>query len=182
MGVIRYSCGHISGYHEPIHVKFGVWGFFIMFYWNIVMKMLKCKKENLMTSHFSTLFSSEMNINCHARIRTVSFPASANIMKHHKTGRVTLFICMNIQCFCNKFVKPLQCQYYRLILYHQMMAYTFMKSGSNFDAIGIGLHWEPLIENNNLRRLKVTGSEVTGQTADTISSLSNIIHHWGFLW
>ena len=32
-----------------------VWGFFIMFYWNIVMKMLKCKKENLMTSHFSTL-------------------------------------------------------------------------------------------------------------------------------
>ena len=24
MGLIRYSCGHISGYHEPIHVKFGV--------------------------------------------------------------------------------------------------------------------------------------------------------------
>ena len=22
--LIRYSCGHISGYHEPIHVKFGV--------------------------------------------------------------------------------------------------------------------------------------------------------------
>ena len=55
MGLIRYSCSHISGHHEPIHVKFGVWGFFIMFYWNIVMKMLKCKKENLMMSHFSTL-------------------------------------------------------------------------------------------------------------------------------
>ena len=53
MGLIRYSCGHISGHHEPIHVKFGVWGFFIMFYWNMVMKMLKCKKENLTTSHFS---------------------------------------------------------------------------------------------------------------------------------
>ena len=61
MGLIRYSCCHISGHHEPIHVKFGVWGFFIMLYWNIVMKMLKCKKENLMTSHFSTLWKkSEM--------------------------------------------------------------------------------------------------------------------------
>ena len=28
-----------------------------MFYWNMVMKMLKRKKENLMTSHFSTLCS-----------------------------------------------------------------------------------------------------------------------------
>ena len=27
MGLIRYSWGHISGPHEPIHVKFGVWGF-----------------------------------------------------------------------------------------------------------------------------------------------------------
>ena len=24
MGLIRYSCGHISGHNEPIHVKFGV--------------------------------------------------------------------------------------------------------------------------------------------------------------
>ena len=24
MGLIRYSCGHISGSHKPIHVKFGV--------------------------------------------------------------------------------------------------------------------------------------------------------------
>ena len=28
-GLIRYSCGYISGHHEPIHVKFGVWGFFL---------------------------------------------------------------------------------------------------------------------------------------------------------
>ena len=29
--------------------------FIIMFYWNMVMKMLKYKKENLMTSYFKTL-------------------------------------------------------------------------------------------------------------------------------
>ena len=44
MGLIRYSCGHILGLHEPIHVKFGVWRFFIMLYRNMVMKMLKCKQ------------------------------------------------------------------------------------------------------------------------------------------
>ena len=32
MGLSRHSYGHISGHHEPIHVKFGVCGFFIMFY------------------------------------------------------------------------------------------------------------------------------------------------------
>ena len=43
MGLIRYSCGHILGHHEPIHVKFGVWRFFIMLYQNMkkIMKMLK---------------------------------------------------------------------------------------------------------------------------------------------
>ena len=53
--LIRYSCGHISGHHEPIHVKLGVWGFFIMFYWNMVMKMLKCKKRKYddVTLHYS---------------------------------------------------------------------------------------------------------------------------------
>ena len=45
MGLIRYSCGHILGHHEPIHVKFGVWRFFITLYRNMVMKMLKCKKK-----------------------------------------------------------------------------------------------------------------------------------------
>ena len=39
MGLTKYSRGHISDHHEPIHVKFGVWGFFLMFYWNMVMKM-----------------------------------------------------------------------------------------------------------------------------------------------
>ena len=56
---------------KPIHVKFGVWGFFIMFFWNIVMKMLKCKKENLMTWHFSTLsqhkFMARDNIICNSK-------------------------------------------------------------------------------------------------------------------
>ena len=28
MGLIRYSCCRISGHHEPIHVKFGLWGVF----------------------------------------------------------------------------------------------------------------------------------------------------------
>ena len=52
MGLIKYSCGHILGpHHELIHVKFGVWGFFII-YWSMVIKMLKCKNENFMTSHF----------------------------------------------------------------------------------------------------------------------------------
>ena len=45
MGLIRYSCDHILGHHEPIHVKFGVWRFFIMLYRNMVMKLLKCKKK-----------------------------------------------------------------------------------------------------------------------------------------
>ena len=44
VGLIKYSCGHISGHHELFYVKLGVWGVFIMFYWN-VMKMLKCKKR-----------------------------------------------------------------------------------------------------------------------------------------
>ena len=55
MGLIRYLCGHILGHHEPIHVKFGVWRFFIMLYRNMVMEMLKCKQNFLMTSHFGTL-------------------------------------------------------------------------------------------------------------------------------
>ena len=54
MGLITYSCGHNSGPREPIHVKFGLRGFFIMSYL-MVMKMLKCKDENL-TSHFGTLY------------------------------------------------------------------------------------------------------------------------------
>ena len=29
MRLIRYSCGHTSGPHEPIHVKFGARGFFV---------------------------------------------------------------------------------------------------------------------------------------------------------
>ena len=48
MGLIRYACGHILGHHEPIHVKFGAWRFFVMLYRNMkkkIMKMLKCQKK-----------------------------------------------------------------------------------------------------------------------------------------
>ena len=49
LGLKWYSCSHISGYHEPIHIKFDVRGFFI-----IEWKCLNAQ-QNLMTSHFSTL-------------------------------------------------------------------------------------------------------------------------------
>ena len=42
MGLIRYSCGHILGHHEPIPTKFGLWMFFIMLHGNMVSKTLKC--------------------------------------------------------------------------------------------------------------------------------------------
>ena len=39
-GGIRYSCGHISGPHEPIPTKFGMW-IFIMLHRYMVFKTLK---------------------------------------------------------------------------------------------------------------------------------------------
>ena len=45
MGLIRYSCGHISGPHESIPTKFGLWIFFIMIHRYMVSKTLKCKKK-----------------------------------------------------------------------------------------------------------------------------------------
>ena len=33
-GLISYSCGHM----RPIYAKFDVWGFFIMFFWNMFIK------------------------------------------------------------------------------------------------------------------------------------------------
>ena len=45
MGLIRYSCGHISGPHEPIPTKFGLWMFFIMLHRYMVSRTLKCKKN-----------------------------------------------------------------------------------------------------------------------------------------
>ena len=62
---IRYSCGHILGppWTNPCQI-WCVRVFFIMFYWNMVMKMLKCKKENLMKSQFSTLLMSLPTWNC----------------------------------------------------------------------------------------------------------------------
>ena len=44
MGLSRYSYRHISGPHEPIPTKFGLWMFFIMLHRDMVSKTLKCKK------------------------------------------------------------------------------------------------------------------------------------------
>ena len=44
MGLIRYSCGHISGPHEPIPTQFFLWMFFIMLHWYIISKTQKSKK------------------------------------------------------------------------------------------------------------------------------------------
>ena len=58
MGLIRYSCGHISGPGEPIPTKFGLWMFFIMLRRDMISKTMKCKICFLMTSHFGTLLVS----------------------------------------------------------------------------------------------------------------------------
>ena len=47
VGLIRYSCGHISGPHEQISTKFELWIFFIILHWYMVFKMLKCPKKVL---------------------------------------------------------------------------------------------------------------------------------------
>ena len=77
MGLIRYSCGHILGRHEPIPTKFGVWRFFIMLYRNMrgkkIMKMLI--KYFWWRHHFGRLiygFSAHFQ-NVHARITFFRF-------------------------------------------------------------------------------------------------------------
>ena len=57
MGLIRYSCGHISGPHEPLSTKFVLWRFFIMLYRYMVFQTLKCKKSCLLCHHFGTLYN-----------------------------------------------------------------------------------------------------------------------------
>ena len=47
MGLIRYSCGHISGSQELIPTKFGLWMFFIMLHRYMVSKTLKYKKKEV---------------------------------------------------------------------------------------------------------------------------------------
>ena len=56
-GLFSCSWSRISGHHEPIHAKFGVWRFFMLLKYG--HKMLKRKKENLMMSHFSTLWMAK---------------------------------------------------------------------------------------------------------------------------
>ena len=47
MGLIRYSCGHILGHHEPSPCKFGVWRFFIMLYRNMKKKNNENAEKNI---------------------------------------------------------------------------------------------------------------------------------------
>ena len=55
MGLSRYSCGHISGPHEPIPTKFGLWMFFIMLHRDMVSKTLKCTPKKLWRHRFCTI-------------------------------------------------------------------------------------------------------------------------------
>ena len=55
VGLLRYSCSHISGPHELIPTKFGLWMFFIMLHRYMVSKTLKCKKKFLWCHRFCTL-------------------------------------------------------------------------------------------------------------------------------
>ena len=57
-GLIRYSCSHISGPHEPVPTKFGLWMFVIMLHRYMVSKMLKCKKSFLWCHRFCTLWGT----------------------------------------------------------------------------------------------------------------------------
>ena len=59
MGLIRYSCGHISGPHEPIPIQFGLWMFFIMLHRYM---HLDPKKVFLWRHRFSTLLKSLISL------------------------------------------------------------------------------------------------------------------------
>ena len=65
MGLIRYSCGHISGPHEPIPTQFGPWMFFIMLY-RYASKTLKSKKKVFCDVIASVLYNQIKHKNCHS--------------------------------------------------------------------------------------------------------------------
>ena len=56
VGLIRYSCGHISHPNEKISTKFGLWMFFIMLYRYMVCKKLKCKFIYLFLFYFLLIY------------------------------------------------------------------------------------------------------------------------------
>ena len=55
IGLIKYLCGHISGNHEQIHVKFGVWGFSSCFT-EYGHKNAEMQKKKIKWRHTSVLF------------------------------------------------------------------------------------------------------------------------------
>ena len=71
MGLIRYSCGHISGPHEAIPTQFGLWMFFIMLHRYMISKTLKSKKSFLWRHRFCTLLDSHEPLNTHNKVLTI---------------------------------------------------------------------------------------------------------------
>ena len=85
-GLIRYSCSHISGHHEPIHVKFGVWGLRSWTCWNA--------KKKIWWRHTSVLYM-------HSTLQASSIRSKSQ----HMCIGLVLFHCLVIDLWFWSFVK-----------------------------------------------------------------------------
>ena len=63
MGLIRYSCGHISGHHDPIHVEFGV--FFSSSSTEIWSWKCWNEKKKVLWRHTSVLYIGDPCVKTH---------------------------------------------------------------------------------------------------------------------
>ena len=85
MGLIRYSCGHVSGppsAHEPIPTQFGLWMFFIMLH-RYSIQNTEIQKKFFVTS--SLLYSiAETELRC--VLKLVSIPCCYFIPRSHCYG------------------------------------------------------------------------------------------------
>ena len=88
--------GILAPMNRFMPVKFSVWGFFIMFYRNMVMKMLKCKNENLMTSHFGTVYDHKWHVGkcftSECREKYISYVVTEHTLYHKHLTDVKLFL------------------------------------------------------------------------------------------
>ena len=74
VGLIRYSCGHISGPHEPIPTKFGLWMFSsIMLHQYMVSKTLKCKKRFFCVVIASVLYMGKLGNGKHLSLEAYKY-------------------------------------------------------------------------------------------------------------
>ena len=73
-GLIRYSCSHISGHHEPIHVKFGVWEFFLSCSTEILSWKCWNAKKKIWWCHTSVLYTQFKAIHncCNTQVWPIS--------------------------------------------------------------------------------------------------------------